>query len=291
MATYILTAAQLNNRILNSFSIPAASAVPTVSDPNAQAFLNAAVITDVTQANAINNLVIGLKADGLWTPMQALYPFVGGTAFTHKWNLKDPRDLNVAYRLQFNGDGVVHSSNGVVFDGVNSYGDTNYVNLQSGEFGAYSRGGTLGIGGRYSVNWQGGDYPIYWLPNIELYANNYTLSGFFSNGIENENGVGGSVANANLGFSAISSGGQLKLYRNGTLVFSLTPSSGTNALPIPLWLGGVNYAAEGDSPSNPNYFNSQLAFAFITATVLDATQNTNLYNRVQAFQTALSRQV
>ena len=62
MATYILTAAQLNNRILNSFSIPAASTVPTVSDPNAQAFLDAAVITDVTQANAVNNLVIGLKA-------------------------------------------------------------------------------------------------------------------------------------------------------------------------------------------------------------------------------------
>jgi len=291
MATYTITASQLyGGGILNSFVIPAASSVPTVSDPNAQAFLNAAVITDVTQANAVNTLVIGLKADGLWTNMQALYPFVGGTASTHKWNLKDPRDLNAAYRIDFGG-GVIHNSNGVIFNGINGFGDTNYVNLQSGEFGAYSRGGNLGIGGRYSVNWQGGDYQIYWLPNIELYANNNVLSGFFSNSIENENVVGGDVANANLGFSAISSGGQLKLYRNGTLVFSLTPSSGTNALPIPLWLGGANYAAEGDSPSNPNYFNSQLAFAFITATVLDATQNTNLYNRVQTFQTTLNRQV
>jgi hypothetical protein len=52
-------------------------ALPVVSDSNAQAFVNAAVITDTTQANAINNLVIGLKADSLWTTLDAIYPFVG----------------------------------------------------------------------------------------------------------------------------------------------------------------------------------------------------------------------
>ena len=37
--------------------MPKAPGVPIVSDPDAQAFLNAAVITNVTQANAINTLV------------------------------------------------------------------------------------------------------------------------------------------------------------------------------------------------------------------------------------------
>ncbi len=99
--------------------------VPIVSDSDAQAFLNAAVITDTTQATAVNNLVIGLKADGIWNEAIALYPFVGGTATTHKWNLKDPRDLDAAYRLVFNG-GVVHSSNGVQGNGTNAYYDTKF---------------------------------------------------------------------------------------------------------------------------------------------------------------------
>ena len=118
MATYILTAAQLNSRILNSFSIPAALSTPTVSDSDAQAFVNAAVITDTTQANSVNTLVVGLKADGTWTKLKAIYPFVGGTATQHKWNLKDPRDLDAAFRLQFNG-GWTHSTNGSLSNGFN----------------------------------------------------------------------------------------------------------------------------------------------------------------------------
>jgi hypothetical protein len=295
MATYILTAAQLNSRILNSFSIPAASAVPTVSDPNAQAFLNAAVITDVTQANAVNTLVIGLKADGLWTNMQALYPFVGGTATQHKYNLKDPRDLNVAYRLDFQG-AWVHNANGAIGNG-NTYADTFYTGMVSGEIGAYNRGGTLYLGGKYAENWQGGDYPIYMYPRIETstYNNNYAT--YFSNSDDtggDENLLQSGGTNLNIGLIAFSGGGGvgvIKWYKNGILNASLTATLGTATLPISLWLGGINYGFDSSSPSNYVFGDSQLAFAFITTTVLDGTQNTNLYNRVQTFQTALSRQV
>jgi hypothetical protein len=291
MATYILTAAQLNNRILNSFSIPAASAVPTVSDPNAQAFLNAAVITDVTQANAINTLVIGLKADGLWTPMQALYPFVGGTATQHKYNLKDPRDLDDAYRIDFSG-GEIHNSNGVIFNGINGAGNTHYVNFQTGELGAYSRGGTLLLGGNYSPSWQGGDYPVPWSPFIILSANTGDVSGIFSNSNDFDEGFAGFPPNANLGLLGLSGGlgaGVNKIYKNGVEIASKIPSTSTDPLPFPLFLGSQINA--GSSPYNASYANSQLAFAFITTTVLNQTQNTNLYNRIQTFQTALSRQV
>ena len=54
--------------------------------------------------------------------MKALYPFVGGTATSHKFNLKDPRDLDAAFRLQFNG-GWTHNSNGVTPNGTNGYAD------------------------------------------------------------------------------------------------------------------------------------------------------------------------
>ena len=85
-------------------------------DPDATAFLTAAGITDPTISSAIDTLVVDLKGYGIWSKMLAIYPFVGGTATTHKWNLKDPRDLNAAYRLSFFGT-ITHSSTGVKGDG------------------------------------------------------------------------------------------------------------------------------------------------------------------------------
>ena len=92
-------------------------------DPDAQAFIDAAGLTDTTQKNAINTLVVDLKADSLWTKFYALYPFVGGTASTHKWNLVNPLDTDAAYRLTeiANGGSIAHSSTGVTFDTLARY--------------------------------------------------------------------------------------------------------------------------------------------------------------------------
>jgi hypothetical protein len=100
---------------------------PVISslDPDAQAFITAAGITDATQKDAVNQLVVDLKGYSIWTKMKALYPFVGGTASTHKWNLKDPRDLDAAFRLVFSG-GITHSSGGIQGNGVNGYYNTNF---------------------------------------------------------------------------------------------------------------------------------------------------------------------
>jgi hypothetical protein len=91
-------------------------------DP-AAAFLSAAGITDPTITVAINTLVNDLVGYGIWNKMKAIYPFVGGTAFAHKFNLKDPRDLDAAFRLTFFG-GLTHSSNGVLPNGTNGYAET-----------------------------------------------------------------------------------------------------------------------------------------------------------------------
>jgi hypothetical protein len=45
-------------------------------NPDAAAFIAAAGITGTTQVDAVNNLVNGLQADGLWSKMKAVYPFV-----------------------------------------------------------------------------------------------------------------------------------------------------------------------------------------------------------------------
>jgi hypothetical protein len=112
-------------------------------DPDAQAFITAAGITDATQQQAINTLVVDMKGYGIWTKMKAIYPFVGGTATAHKYNLKDPRDLDAAFRLVFNG-GWTHSSNGATPNGTNGYADTflnnsTVLGQNDNSFSIYSR--------------------------------------------------------------------------------------------------------------------------------------------------------
>lgn len=91
-------------------------------DPDALAFLTATAITDPTITGAIDTLVKDLKAQSLWSKFRYIYPFVGGTATTNKYNLKDPRDLDVAFRLTFFG-GITHSG-GFNPNGTNGYANT-----------------------------------------------------------------------------------------------------------------------------------------------------------------------
>jgi hypothetical protein len=133
------------------------SALPIERD--AWAFLEAAGITSALQQRAVVQLVRDLKKAQLWTKMKAIYPFVGGTATSHKWNLKDPRDTDAAFRLTFSG-GWTHSSTGADPNGTNAYADTNMIasdNTQnSTHFSYYSRQNSnaieVEIGGRNLSN-------------------------------------------------------------------------------------------------------------------------------------------
>jgi hypothetical protein len=280
MATYILTAAQLNNRILNSFSIPSSGGSV---DPDAQAFITAAGITDPTQQSAINTLVVGLKDDGLWTNMQALYPFVGGTATQHKYNLKDPRDLDAAYRLSFSG-GWTHNADGITGNGVNTYADTFYNSPNS--FGVYSR----------TFN---ASYP--WMTGIQEY---YYIDGDFSEEFKvlltgnqlyvvsyNNYTAINTDPPHNKFYSVIRN--PFKFYRNGISATSQVPLLPTST--INFVLGAIRNRVYNDGILTVTYVqgygSSNIAFAYYSATNLNATQNTNLNNRVVAFQTELSRQV
>ena len=59
--------------ISNSIGLSSAAAA---IDPAASAFIAATGITNPTEQQAINNLVKGLKADGIYSKMKAVYPFV-----------------------------------------------------------------------------------------------------------------------------------------------------------------------------------------------------------------------
>jgi hypothetical protein len=291
MPTYTLTATQLNNRILNSFSIPSSAAPVIIVDPNAQAFVTAAGITDPTQQVAIDNLVISLKANNIWTKMRAIYPFVGGTATTHKWNLKDPRDLNAAFRLAFTG-AWIHSSNGIQGNSFNGYVNT-YLDpattfgtfVYSGHFSVYSRtivpstpegvvytdvGVSNNLGDDYLGSWTG---DIGFGPGVTQYGSQQTGEVYYN------------LTNASLntqGLFTVSRVGEnsLVLYRNSTALGSST--AGSLGWSNDLTLIGQDNLASG--------VKKQYAFATI-GTGLTNTDTSNLYTAVQAFQTTLGRQV
>jgi len=112
-------------------------------DPSSQAFFDATGITDETQQTAVNDLVVGLKNDGIWDKMKIIYPFVGGTDVTHSYNLKDTTVAQITWTT-----GVTHTSDGV--DGANSgtgHGDTGITPSALGlgrddtSFGFYTQDG------------------------------------------------------------------------------------------------------------------------------------------------------
>jgi len=258
-------------------------------DSDAQAFITAAAITDPTQQLAIDNLVKGLKADSIWTKMKAIYPFVGGTASTHKWNLKDPRDLDAAFRLVFNG-GWTHSSTGATPNGTNAYADTKLnPTTQLTNYNAHSSVYNRTVDG--DNGWDIG------LSNsIGGYVNEFlftarqtqTISGFYDyNGVLN-----GSVhvaSSTSIGFfnnSVISNTSQ-KIYKAG---IQIAVNANTNTSTPPN--GNVFISAVNDiGTSTAIGFNSrQKSFVSIGDGLTD-TEAANLYTRVQAYQTELSRQV
>ena len=68
-------------------------------DLDAQAFIDAVGTLTTAEEVVVDNLVKGFKYNGTWSKHKAIYPMIGGTASAHKFNLKDPRDLDVWFRI------------------------------------------------------------------------------------------------------------------------------------------------------------------------------------------------
>jgi len=240
-------------------------------DPDAQAFITAAGLTDTTQKGAINTLVVDLKGYGLWTKLQAIYPFVGGTATTHKFNLKDPRDLDAAFRLTEVGT-ITHSSNGVVFTTAAFY----YTNfnmvvdsiINDFHYSIYNRNN---IADAYSFHVPTSGMQFFSRISNLLLSDMYNTSGTPRVLFSNSNSIGWYSA------SRIASNSH-SIYRNGVLKANSTVS------------GGFLATSNVQINSLSGAMGINCAFATIGKGFTDA-ENSNLYTSVQAYQTTLARQV
>jgi len=255
-------------------------------DPDATAFFSATGITDPTIQGAINSLCVDLKTYGVWSKMKAIYPFVGGTATTHKFNLKDSRDLDAAFRLTFFG-GWTHSSAGILPNGTNAYADTRLNTAFSGltktsvNLSIYSRtnsnsGQPYDIGN--SSNLAGTADPTYL---ITRYSTNVSIIGIadqsFATSIASTDSTGF--------FSGGTNGSSTqKIFKNGNLIKTGTAGAGSLANQ-PLYIGANNSNGVASLFSNKQY-----AFSTIGDGLTDE-DSANLYYSVQKFQTTLGRQV
>ena len=263
------------------------------SDTDADAFITAAGITDTTIQDAITNLVLGLKdetrAGGeTWSKYHAIYPFASDTgtsaqrAVQHKWNLKNPLDTDAAFRGTFAGT-VTHSNTGVQSDGSTGYMNSYYKPDGNGtdnniSLGYYSRDdisdSAIEIGSVTStasrayllISYNGGstEFDIYDTSSRAGAVPSSTSGWFF-----------GSRQNAT----------DSRAFRNGVqLGATLTSVSGG----IPN--RNIYIMAGGNGGLGNSNSNRECAFATI-GLGLTPTEVSDDYDVIQAYQTALGREV
>lgn len=259
---------------------------PSSYDADAQAFFTAIEgdggSLTTTEKEATNTFVVGLKADSLWTKMYAIYPYVGGTATAHKYNLKDPRNLDAAFRITWSG-GVTHDANGITGNGSNAYGDTHII--PSTTLGVhnhmgfmYCRTNSIELGCDFGSNT--GSF----LGTV-LYTKYTDNKTYWSVGDGQTTGAANVLSNTQ-GLISINRGASnLKtIYQNGSSVSTFVPTfSVQNTSSIVVMARRNN--ANVDSYSSRN----QAMTGFCES--LDVTEQGNLWTLVQALQTSLSRQV
>jgi hypothetical protein len=245
-------------------------------DSDAQAFITAAAISNSTQQNAINTLVLALKSASIWTKMKALYPFVGGTESSHKWNLKDPRDLDAAFRLTFP-NGATHTANGVDWNGTSQYARTyltpsTSLSATSGHLSYYSRTDEAAAAKQEigCVSTPDNGIIIRFTGNLT-----YFIFGVFYPTV---------ASSTSLGFYQVSRNTtNTEGYRNGVRTLNAVHSGSVGNVEI--YIGARN-----NNNTTDRYTTKQCAFASIGDN-LSESESSSFYNAVQAFQTSLSRQV
>jgi hypothetical protein len=189
-----------------------------------------------------------------------------------KYNLKDARDLDAAFRLTWSG-GWTYSATGATPNGTNGYANTNLLgntNVLKGDFG-------FGIYSRTNVNNNGAfgiDTSLHIYPRFTDTTTYYRL---FNGGIGVNN-------NSSLGF--------IHGYNNSSFVStSWYNSNKVNTYNSSTFnISSTNLLLGGNVPGAGGFDNRQLAFAFASQSLNDT--EAQLLNQItEKYQVALSRGV
>lgn len=250
---------------------------PAGYDSDADAFFTAAGITDTTQKNAVNTMVLALKSAGVWAKSYAIYPFVGGDATKHSYNLKN----TAAYQITFNGSWT-HDANGITAGGAaGDYATTGVVPstvfaADSAYWGVYVRNNLTG-GEKLAFGANDGSGGYYCKP--------LSTPGNYQGRIN-----GGDIEDPTASSQGYLSASRLlantpdgKTYKNG--VYFNGNDNAEYRTGQAVYIGCMNHNGSeyGNAPYN-------LAFLMFASGLTDA-ENTATYNAVQTCQTSLSRNI
>ena len=134
---YVYSRALTPDEIYQNFQIASTryglrySPKPYTIDENLYQFLQTTGITDTATTTALATFISGLKSNGLWNKMVAIYPFVSNTTSSLTTNLKEPG----IYRLGLTGSfsassaGLTPSSSTAYIDTIP--GNTAYASVNS----------------------------------------------------------------------------------------------------------------------------------------------------------------
>lgn len=250
-------------------------------DPDAQAFISYYSITNTTEQNAINQLVEDSKAAGIWSNMVAIYPRVGGTAFTCSGNLVSPGTFDLTHY-----GGWTHSATGSLPNGTNAYADTGINTLTHLSSTSFTLGTYLNsdlIFNRYHLGVSGGTANTV----ISIRNSNTTTKISYVQSSLLPLQKGSLTTTSNQGFWAASKrsdSDRTMICSDGTFV-SNTSAAGITNPSLNIYIGAHNVTGTASSFDTMSH-----ALDFVASGLTD-TQLTDFRTIVIAFQTALSRNV
>jgi hypothetical protein len=247
-------------------------------DSSVTQFIVATGITDDTIHVALDTFTRYIKDKGIWAKCPVIYPFVGGTASTHKYNLVNPLDTDGAYRITPNG-GITHDANGVTGNGTNGYLDTHFdpsvLSQNSQGMTLYIR--TLGTGHQSS--------------NVDSSFNGHWMALNFGGGsyLATNSANGGALPVSSpknaLWTSNRRDSANQQIFRNGVSDYPRVISSTVNkssAMPI--------FARRYDTSTIDNFDASNISFYAYHEGLTDQ-QITDFHFAINRLQTDLSRNV
>jgi hypothetical protein len=248
-------------------------------DADAQAFFDrvttAGGTLTATEQNAVNTLVVGMKADGIWDKMKAIYPMVGASAASCVQNLKSASFTGTLYGAN------TFSSNGLITNGTNAAMGTNLrpstsLTLYSNHISIYNKS----EGGKNYVfsNYSDGPAAALSIQSLTPYLGRNTSQTLVTVTVPNSLGFYLNRRLSNI---------EMSLFKNSIKLITNTSNAGTIQPPGGLVIGATSY----NNGLTPNFGYSSIICSFASVgDGLDDTEAVNFYTRVQAFQTTLNRQ-
>jgi len=265
--------------------------------PLATAFIAASGVTGSAIVTALQNLETDLNTYGLTSKMIALYPLVGGTVGTVKYNFMNPADTDAAFRLTVVGN-VNIASNGIsgsnldlgsgFNNGFNTNMTPNDLTNNDNHMSFYTRTNPSQVSILYPTE-MGADTQVISgaVKQFQLAAKYYADNRCIAMNLREGEGSCQFTQGTPTGLYVNTRRSSTDLYLYKNLGGSTTTASdvATNTRTTSGYTLPISLTTIGGATSN-----RQLAFASI-GYGLTNTQVSNLYTTVQAFQTTLGRQV